>query len=152
MGDNEAEVLKKTKNPIKVMGRASFAVKKITSDSKRLIESFEKESRHPIMNAILEEQDGGRSEKVLSQLGLKYAVNLNENCSFIVFDHWRKGLRFDKRGFTKRNMLSAVATCWSPLNEVGPLLISVKLAISNLWKLQKFLAEKLKLAKEDLRP
>ena len=104
------------------------------------------------MNAILEEQEKGRSEKVLSQLGLKYSVNLNKNSSFLVFDHWKKGLRFDKRVFTKRNMLSAVATCWSPLNEVGPLLTSGNLAISNLWKLQKFLAEKLKSAKEDLCP
>ena len=49
-------------------------------------------------------------------------------------------------------MLSAVATCWSPLNEVGPILTSGKLSISNLWKLQKILAERLKSAKEDLRP
>ena len=35
---------------------------------------------------------------------------------------------------------------------MGPLLTSGKLAVSNLWKLQKFLAEKLKLAKEDLHP
>ena len=122
MVDNEEDVLKETKNLIEVMGRASFAVKKITSDSKRLIESFEKESRHPIMNVILEGQEKGRSEKVLSQLCLKYSVDLNKNSSFLVFDHWKKGLRFDKRWFTKRNMLSAVATCWSPLNEVGPLL------------------------------
>ena len=84
------------------------------------------------MNAILEEQEKLRSEKVLSQLGLKYSIDLNENSSFLVFDHWKKGLRFDKRGFTKRNMLSAVTTCWSPLNEVEPLLTSEKLAISNL--------------------
>ena len=64
----------------------------------------------------------------------------------------RKGLRFDKLGFTKTNMLSTVASCWSPLNEVGPLLTSGKLALSNLWKLQKILAERLKSAKEDLRP
>ena len=64
------------------MLKESFAVKKITSDSKMLIESFEKESRHPIMNAILEEQEGGKSGKVLCQLGLKYSVHLNENRSF----------------------------------------------------------------------
>ena len=44
-----------------------------------LIESFEKESRHPIMIDIMENQEGGRSVKVLSQLGLKYSVDLNEN-------------------------------------------------------------------------
>ena len=64
------------------MLKESFAVKKITSDSKMLIESFEKESRHPIKNAILEEQEGGHSGKVLSQLGFKYSVHLNENRSF----------------------------------------------------------------------
>ena len=93
------------------------------------------------MNAILEEQEKGRSEKVLSQLALKYSVDFKENSSFLVFNYWKKGLRFDKRVFTKRNMLSAVATCWSPLNEMGPLLTSGKLAISNLWKFQKFWQE-----------
>ena len=48
MGDNEAEVLSETKNLIQVMGRASFAVKKITSDSKRLIESFERNPGIPL--------------------------------------------------------------------------------------------------------
>ena len=35
-------------------------------------------------------------------------------------------------------MISAVATCRSPLNEAGQFLTSGKLAISNLWKIQKF--------------
>ena len=69
-----------------------------------------------------------------------------------MFNRWNKGRRFDKRGCTKRNMLSEVASCRSPLSEVRLLLTSGKLAISNLCKLQKFLAERLKSAKEDLLP
>ena len=151
-GDSEIEVLNGTKNLITVIKKASFNAKKIVSDSKKLIEAFDEEVRHPIMNEIIKDREGGGTQKVLSQLGTKYIVNLSVNQSFLTYKHWGKGLIFDKKGFTKRNILSAVASCWSPLNEVGPLLTSGKLAVSILWRLQRFLAEKLKLAKEDLHP
>ena len=81
---------------------------------------------------------------------MRYFVDMKEERSFLVFNHWKKGLKLDKWGFTKRNILSAIATCWSPLNEVGPILTSGKPSISNLRKLQRFLAERLKVAKENL--
>ena len=85
----------------------------------------------------------------IKQLGIKYKIDLKKNASFMTYSHWRMGSLKDNHNWSKRKVAQMVATCWSPLNEVGPILTCGKLAISNLWKLQKFLADELKKHRDD---
>ena len=89
------------------MEKASFTVKKIATDSRKLMDSFEKEARHTKMNEFLEEPEKGYSEKVLSQFGVRYSVDLNENRSF-------KSLTIGKSVSSSTNEFSGKGICCPP--------------------------------------
>ncbi|XP_011859715.1 PREDICTED: uncharacterized protein LOC105557156 [Vollenhovia emeryi] len=100
-----------------------FALRKWTSNSEELLKGFPESS---ISNTILELDKDGTAKT----LGIKW------NPSKDVLQYTIGVQAPQTSACTKRSMLSSIAQIFDPLGLVGPVIVTAKIMIQKLWKLQ----------------
>ena len=156
-------------NAINCPDKGNFPSVKIMSDSKKILSEMPQEAIHP---TILEAIKGNTNTEIngvegddieifnhpnideviieeTKQLGVHFAINLNEGRSYLTYKHWSDAL--EDEVLTKRVIAKAFASAWNVLNEMSPLTNQGKLCLSKVWKLQQFLKRSLMNNRNDLK-
>lgn len=121
--DSESEIFKMQSDISKILNSAGFTLGKWASNNKNLLDKLkESEALHP---DFVKSFENGESKT----LG-------------ILWNHSSDTLQFsvknliEKYHVTKRTILSAICQIFDPLGLLGPVTVSAKLIIQNLWQLK----------------
>lgn len=110
-------------NIINIMSSAGFLLRKSVSNDLRLLENIPNKDNDPLHVLNL-------NGCTIKTLGLFWCPNYD------TYQYKVNESIDDKRAITKREILSIISAIYDPLGLIGPIVITAKLIIQNLWQLK----------------